>query len=33
MDSGIYELPPGLQGWRQEVIGDDLLVQLRQFEQ
>lgn len=33
VDSGIYELPPGLQGWRQEVIGDDLLVQLRQFEQ
>jgi ribonuclease D len=33
VDSGIYELPPGLQGWRQDVIGDDLLVQLRQFEQ
>jgi ribonuclease D len=33
VDSGIYELPPGLQGWRQDVIGDDLLVQLHQFEQ
>jgi ribonuclease D len=28
-----YALPPGLQGWRQEVIGDDLLAQLRRFEQ
>lgn len=32
-DDGHYELPPGLQGWRQKVIGDDLLVKLRQFEQ
>ncbi|UTW13622.1 ribonuclease D [Marinobacterium rhizophilum] len=33
LDDGNYQLPPGLQGWRQEVIGDDLLVQLRRFEQ
>lgn len=31
MDTGQYQLPSGLQGWRKAVIGDALLDQLNKF--